>query len=296
MTNRVPDSYIKCVLCLRRFHQICVMYFEDLHRKFICVNCSVDRKIRTIKLTASALPQSNCSIFVQKELEKNNLNTAGNVTIRVLSDQEMTVTTKPQYSKVVGEFNISYRNRALFAFHKINGDDVCFFGAYFQVYDDDCSIESNRNTIYLSYLDSVNLKKYVLSRTKIYQQILLGLFLFYKQKRYKKVCLWSCPPKKRTDYIFNVKPVDQKIPNQKRLSNWYRDLFRIGMKSGVIEDFKNVLQYGLQQKWKNIKELPYFEGDLWPLQNEDSIKNSIAYLDEMSQKLLAIVCCFESHY
>ncbi|CAO1387862.1 unnamed protein product [Diamesa serratosioi] len=286
MTNCVPDLYIKCGLCLKRFHRICVMYFEELEKQFTCVNCSANCEVKTIKLKASALPQNNCSIFIQNELDKNGLNVDGKLTIRVLSDKEISFSTSSQYSEKIGEYQISYRNRAVFAFHEINGDDVCFFGAYLQVYDAKCSVASNRKTIYLSYLDSVNLKKHIVSRTKIFQHVLLGLFHFYKQQGYKKVCIWSCPPKKRSDYMFNVKPVDQKIPNQKRLTAWYRDLFRVGMKSGAIEDFKNILQYALQQKWKTIEDLPYYDGDLWPLRIEVSIKESIAYLDQMNKKLL----------
>lgn len=290
LTNLVPELYIKCGLCLKRFHRVCVMYYERVKQEFTCTNCSNNREMKTIKLKASALPQNNCSIFIENELVKNGLNKAGKVTIRILSDQTMSISTNPEYSKIVGEFNISYRNRALFAFHEINGDDVCFFGVYLQVYDADCSIVSNRKSLYLSYLDSVNLKKHVIGRTKIFQQVLLGLFHFYKQQGYKKVCIWSCPPKKRIDYMFNVKPVDQKIPNLKRLTAWYRELFRIGMKNGVIADFKNVLQYALQQKWNTVSDLPYYEGDVFPLKIEDTIKESVKHFEKMKKKLLVIVC------
>lgn len=289
LTDRSPALYIICASCLKRFHRVCVLYCEQIKQEFHCFNCSVNRDIKTIKLRASALPQNNCSIFIQNELNKNGLNEAGKVTVKVLSDQVMSSLTNHQYSNYVGEFNITYHNRAVFAFQEVNGDDICFFGVYLQVYDADCCLPSNKNSLYLSYLDSVNLKQHVHGRTKIFQQVLLGLFHFYKLRGYKKVYIWSCPPKKRTDYIFNVKPVDQKIPNIKRLTAWYQELLRIGMTSGVIKDFKNILQHAKQQKWNAISDLPYYEGDLLSLRIEDVIKESLDILDQMNKKLLVIV-------
>lgn len=289
LTDYVPDSYITCGSCLRRFHRVCVLYFEQVKHEFTCTKCSVNRKIKTIKLKASALPQNNCSIFIQNELDKNGLNKTGKVTIRVLSDQVMITSTNQQYSNYVGVFNITYRHRAVFAFHEVNGDDVCFFGMYLQIYDDDCGIPPNRKTLYLSYLDSVNLKQHVHDRTRIFQQVLLGLFHFYKLQGYKKVYIWSCPPKKRTDYMFNVKPVDQKIPNLKRLTAWYQELFRIGIRSGVIIESKNIVQYAKQQKWNSISDLPYYEGDLLPIRIEDVIKESYEKIDQINIKRRVIV-------
>ena len=74
----------------------------------------------------------------------------------------------------------------------------------------------NKNSVYLSYIDSVKLYN-IKEQTKTCQYILLGLFEYLKMKNFQKIFIWSCPPKRDVDYIFHEKPTDMKMLTKAKL-------------------------------------------------------------------------------
>lgn len=131
----------------------------------------------------------------------------------------------------------------------------------------------NRNTAYISYVDSVQLLPVPSeSRTKIYRLILLGLFDYFKSLGYKKILLWSCPPKQNDDYIFHIKPPHMKMPTQGRLSLWYNELLKLALKLDVIEGFVGFHDHAKTNGWSDLKDIPYVAGDNWVIRMEEAVK------------------------
>lgn len=68
-----------------------------------------------------------------------------------------------------------YKSKALLAFQKRDGLDVCLFALYVQEYGNDCP-EPNKNRVYISYLDSVRYFESTPSghRSTVYHSILVA--------------------------------------------------------------------------------------------------------------------------
>lgn len=221
-------------------------------------------------MRAASLPQTDCDIFIDNFLKSHDINKDDTLTTRLLSDMEHVLKVK----KVIKDFRrgpdqYQFRNCTLFTFFDTGlGTDICFFSVFFQLYGSDCH-GPNRNTAYISYIDSVNLLPSA-GRTKIYRLILLGLFEYLKTKGYVKIYLWSCPPRQNQDYIFYMKPPKMKMPTKERLSRWYVDLFKLGKDLRVIESYVGVQQHAEAENWKSVSDIPYMDGDLWLTRIEEA--------------------------
>lgn len=261
---------------------MCVGHIRLCLTKFICKKCSKLDNIQTFRPRAWMLPTSECDLFVSRFLESQGIR---DLTVRLLSDIEKNATVKNNFSNYRESFyDFTFRHCSLYTFFDTGQNaDTCFFSVFFQVYDDKCPPE-NRNSAYISYIDSVNVfpSKF---RTRVYRLILLGLFGFFKVKGYSKVFLWSCPPKKSQDYIFPVKPPSMKIPSKQRLSTWYRELLKLGLELGVIESYQGILQHAQNENWTLLKQIPYLEGDLWVTRMDEVI----IQVDREYKKLQALV-------
>ena len=72
---------------------------------------------------------------------------AGHVTIRVVSSSDKMLETRMLMKERFGtDFpsQFPYRTKAMFAFEKIDGVDVCFFGMHVQEYGSDCQAPNTR--------------------------------------------------------------------------------------------------------------------------------------------------------
>lgn len=202
-----------------------------------------------------------------------DLNANDLLTIRLLSKMKNLLDVKTIIQDFrIGPSTIEFLNCSLFVFYSTEDDaDICFFSVFFQLYGTNCE-EPNRNTAYVSYIDSVNLYPYS-DRTLIYRTILLGLFSYLKTQGFLKIYLWSCPPKQNQDYIFYMKPPTMKMLTREGLARWYIDLFKLGQKIGVIESYQGVHQYANTENWKSIDNIPYISGDLWPVRTEEAVQS-----------------------
>lgn len=234
---------------------------------FFCDKCRNKEGIPKITVRASNLPQTECDIFVNKFLQSRDINLDDKIIIRLLSEMDQTLIVPEKFKKVRGgPGKIEYSNCTLFTFFDTGKErDVCFFSVFFQLFGDCCQ-ESNRNTAYISYIDSVNFLPE--NRTLVYRLVLLGLFAFLKTKGCNKIYLWSCPTSGNNDYIFYRKPAKMKMPTSARLAKWYTELLIMGTELGVIVSYTGILEAA-----EDINGLPFMEGDLWVTRLDEAIKS-----------------------
>lgn len=223
MVKKSDEDFINCNRCHKLFHERCVLHSRSLNVPFICSSCQLATKSLNsrFKLSSENLPTTECDRFITDYLNHSRLEMPKKIIVRLVSCFQRSVEIQHSISKYSNrKGKISYQNCSLFAFFKTaQEDEIAFFAAYFHLYQSDCELEANRNSVYISYIDSVNLLG-ERQRTKTYQHILLGLFGFLKTKNYRKIFIWSCPPKKSLDYIFHEKPPNMKIPTKQRLIDW----------------------------------------------------------------------------
>ncbi|KAM7541050.1 hypothetical protein Aperf_G00000027715 [Anoplocephala perfoliata] len=157
-----------------------------------------------------------------------------------------------------------YVYKGIYAFQEIINQEVCFFGLYTQELGPK-SMQLNKGQAYLAYLDSVFFfrpKKY---RTDVYHIILISYLQYIKQSGFSKVYIWACSPSDGSAYIFNKHPPEQKIPGDRRPEAWYAKMLQKAKNKGVVESFKDVYLDALGRNLQFAYELPYFEGDYWPI-------------------------------
>lgn len=144
----VPEAMIDCIICLRRFHTICVLYYEHIWpRGYVCKQCIHDYPVKPAKNEYVAHALTNNELADQLEQRVNNFLRAechddtGPVTIRVLAASDRVCEVKPRFKKHFGTQTpdgYPYRTKAIFAFQKIEGVDIVLFGMHVQEYDSQC--------------------------------------------------------------------------------------------------------------------------------------------------------------
>jgi hypothetical protein len=262
------EEFVTCVRCQREFHERCVLHIRHSGAPYYCNNCRIACNFQTpkLKLCAKDLPETECDWAMRQYLSNGALPCLGRLVIRLVSNAEKSIEMKKSIAKHRRDGNerITFNNCTLLVFFKTSsGREICFYGIYFQLYSNKCA--------YLSYIDSVNLFNKN-ERTMVYQQILIALFNYLKFKGYSKIFIWSCPPKK-IDYIFYGKPSNMKIPSSSMLSEWYRKLISLAQNAGVVSSFVGVHQYAHDNNWKDLNNIPYFDGDLWPIRVNEAVRD-----------------------
>lgn len=272
--SQVDEEFVDCKYCGRRFHQICVIYLKNAHQSFACRNCGYRPEL----YRASQLPQTDCDEFIQQFLKLNNLNLDDLVTIRCLSHVRKTMAIPESVKTFRTIHHVAYIDCSLYMFLETDdGVDVSFFAVYFQLYGDDCD-ESMRKSVYISFIDSIKLLPDD-CRRKFHHFVLLGLLAYWKTQGYERVFIWSVPSEPHNDYIFHKKPPPKtneiliskssSLP-QKKLNEWYREIFSLGNKYHIIESYSNFTKY-FKENVKSLHQIPYYQGDLWSSKMIDSI-------------------------
>lgn len=238
-------------------------------KQYKCVQCSQMRKAS--QYTTNTLPKTELSSHVETRvgnfLKAQNAPNVG-IKIRVVSSSDCNLVMMPEMQQIFeNSHNYKYRSKTVLAFFEEADKECCFFAMFVQEYGADCP-SPNTRSVYISYIDSVNLFSMKQHRTSIYQEIILGYMEHIKIRGYKSVHLWACPPSKGIDYIFYCHPDSQKYPSQYRLEQWYHAVFQKGKIDGVIEDYKNIDA----NEFETANDLPYFAGDFWPHYLEDVIR------------------------
>lgn len=244
---------------------------------------------------ASKLPSTECDDFIAKFIRSHHIDESETLTIRMLSHVAHPLKEKRLFRDFRnGADEFIYRNCTLFTFFDTGQNtDICFFSIFFQLYGNECA-EPNRNTAYVSYIDSINIFPSQ-NRTKVYRLILIGLFAYLKTKGFETIFLWSCPPKQNQDYIFYFKPPKMKMPTKERLSTWYKELLLLGQKLNVIHSYSGIKDYALSEHWESLNDVPYLEGDMWVTRMEEAVKSVRQEAQKLRTEILKMRARSETH-
>jgi len=199
---------------------------------------------------------------------------ANHITIRQVTamDQKVEVRERmlKRYKNYPSEF--PYRCKCIVVFQNLDGVDVLLFALY--VYEHGPDNEApNKRVVYISYLDSVHFMRPRKFRTFVYHEILISYLDYARKKGFSTVHIWACPPLKGDDYIFYAKPKDQKTPRDDRLRQWYIDMLTECQRRGICGLVTNMYDRYFSGKTNNATVLPYLEGDYFPGEAENIIKD-----------------------
>lgn len=101
----------------------------------------------------AGLPTTKLATFLEDRINNflhkvcGNHETAGHITIRVVSSSDKTLETRMLMKERFGSdfpSQFPYRTKAMFVFEEIDGVDVCFFGMHVQEYGSDCQAPNTR--------------------------------------------------------------------------------------------------------------------------------------------------------
>lgn len=283
--KEVREPFVKCASCLRDFHQICVGFNDQIDDSFYCRRCLKKKKNLKMKehkfLNPRKLPETECSRHLERSMRKYLIqlrekdrdieDVINSISIRVLSNKNTVMLPKPEFST----FNNSeyiYRDRTIFVFQRIPEGETLFFGIHLHMFSDAVNPESNLNYAYLAYMDSIQMIENTEVRRGLYQSILLAVFDYLAFIGYKRVYIWMCPPKKGDDYIFHSKPPNQKNLQQFHLRSWYLKLFALALSYDILVQYLSILEdLERQDQISVLKDVPYFEGDLWCTKIEECL-------------------------
>ncbi|XP_065220138.1 histone lysine acetyltransferase CREBBP-like isoform X2 [Planococcus citri] len=280
---RETESFVECLECGIKLHRICILHVDQIWpSEFVCDNClkKNNMKRKENEFRAKALPITELSTYIEarvnKLLEDRELGIS-KVTVRVISSSQKTMKVKPYMkSRFVDTGKLPeqfpYTAKVLFAFQEIDGVDVCVFGMHVQEYGSECP-QPNQRRVYIAYFDYVHFFEPETYRTDVYQEILLSYLDYVKKLGYTMAHMWVCSPPKGEDFIFNHHPHNQKVPSHRQLMIGCRDLLG---KAG----YKDILKRAMEDKLQSAAELPYFEGDFWPIILEEIIKD----LDQLKEE------------
>lgn len=278
----IEEAMLNCKECGRRWHKVCALHMEEIWSNgFVCPGCLNEQGKKRFEnpFTAKNLPVNELSKYLEQRA-KNFLKRKGvissEVVIRVLASSDKKVEVKPLMRSCFterGELpeSFPYREKAIFAFQKIDDQDVSFFAMFVQEFGSECP-NPNTRCVYLAYLDSVFYFQPKQYRTDVYHEILLGYLQYAKWQGYRRAYIWSCPPAKGVDYVFHKRPVEQRIPDSKRLENWYEMVLQKAVAEGTAIHFDSLLEYAKCCRLDSPTQIPYFEGDYWPNVLEDILK------------------------
>lgn len=205
------------------------------------------------KWRAASLPHTQLGDFlehlVQNLLVANGFHeAASSITIRMTSNRDKALEVP---SSIVENLIspsghcipvcMGYKQKCVLLFQEIDGVDVCLFSLYVHEFDAKCP-SPNTSTVYIAYLDSVDYFRPISARTMVYQEIVAGYLKWSQARGFKQAHIWSCPPHRGDNFIFNAHPAHQKYPSRERLNHWYKSILQRCSKLGIIAETGNLWQ------------------------------------------------------
>jgi len=283
MGSEVDARWVQCEVCHRWQHWTCAMYDDTQYasgRPYYCINCknleppSDQKREGDLNNDAENLTGIPMSDFIEKAVAAD-LKDAGvtcePVTIRIVSSLLMTSYTPErlvEHQEALGDpfpKEFPYKSKALLAFQKREGLDVCLFALYVQEYGSDCP-EPNKNRVYISYLDSVRYFESTPAqhRSTMYHAILVAYLQWARMLGFKYVHIWVEPPKMGDEYIFFARSDQQRKPmKREKLREWYKRMLDKAKDKGIVEHYGSM--HDLFHSIKSVREIPLFHGDQWEI-------------------------------
>ncbi|CAF1091485.1 unnamed protein product [Rotaria sordida] len=245
---------------------------------FICKTCIHQYNIKRKEnhYIASKLPVNDLSSQLEKRVNHflhNQDCQTDHATIRILSSNDRICVVKLQLKKYYpyqATNGYPYRTKAIFAFQEINGIDIVFCGMYVQEYDEYCPTPNTRR-VYISYFDAVYFFQPKIYRTDVYHEILIGYLNYIKQHGYMYAHIWACPASEGIDYIFHRHPPEQRMLKSKRLQDWCKKMLDRAIAERIVINYKDIMQDCLDNQVQTVIDIPYFDGDFWPIIIENNI-------------------------
>lgn len=175
-----------------------------------------------------------------------------------------------------------YTEIGVMVFEKIHGIYVAVFGFFAYEHDQNCA-SPNKNSCYLSYVDSSGQGTKKESRKLFNHEVLLAYFKFIAACGFQYVYLWCCPLNAESqDYIFfcrnNSASTMSIASKREHLMKWYTMLKKKGKNYKIIESYAGTLTA------KNITDIPYFEHD-WYAINAAAIATKSTNFKDFLQKM-----------
>jgi len=306
------ESWVQCDKCERWIHQICALFNtrqnKDQHSEYTCPRCTIDeRKKHRITGRVSSTPMAEdlqrtkmseyLERHVREKMEDNyeqlakrksdtegvaieearkQTNQGGVITIRQVTSMDRKMEVRERMLKRYAFKNypseFTYRCKCIIVFQNLDGVDVILFGLYVFEHDEKNPLP-NQRAVYISYLDSVHYMKPRSMRTLVYHEILIAYLDYVREKGFSTAHIWACPPLKGDDYILYAKPEDQKTPKDDRLRQWYVDMLVECQRRQIVGRLTNVYDLYFANEKNDATVLPYMEGDYFPAEVENIIKD-----------------------
>ena len=304
------ESWVQCDECESWIHQICGLFNtrqnKEHHSKYFCPKCMLKKRKEGVKptprpLSAEDLPRTKLSEVLEKHVMKKvndrkhrmakekveaekipyedalaSLHDGGPITIRQVTATDRKLDVREYMKKRYAHKNypdeFPFRCKCIVVFQRMDGVDVILFALYVYEHGED-NPEPNKRTVYVSYLDSVHFMRPRKLRTFVYHELLIAYLDYARKKGFATAHIWACPPLKGDDYIFYAKPEDQKTPRDARLRQWYIDMLIECQKRSICGKLTNMYDLYFANESLDATSLPYFEGDYFPGEAENIIKD-----------------------
>jgi len=298
LVKRLHDSEIyetmsKCFGCGKMFHEVCVLHNPRSNMpcgSLVCLFCQVKESYALLgkmplssfqddTYGAAILPQCGMSQFLERKIhqklgELGQQAACATVRVRVISNTMRTFSVQDEikffFSKAPNV--LSYRSKCIALFQEIDGVDVCLFCMYVQEYEN-TSTNSNKNVVYIAYLDSVEYFRPRDFRTTVYHELVVAYLCWAGMAGFGKAYIWACPPQRGNSFIFWCHPSHQRTPNKERLLKWYATIVKRAKYLGVVKGSSNLYEEHFkilstsasrQREHVDFDDCPpIFDGDFW---------------------------------
>ena len=220
--------------------------------------------VKRVQRLASDLPETPLSKHLEQHLVDTVFNKDGRkqtVTIRLVSNVEREQYLPPTMVERYGNTEaLVHSQKLVMAFlRNEDGRDVAFFGMQVLEYDPDtCILAQYRKVAYVAYIESIPLfhlpgcnancagggdidapcsspKQCNGLRSKITREIFLAYLAHLQRRKFRRIHLWAMAPESHdSDYLFHMRPREQRLPEQAALERWYKERIKTARQRGIV--------------------------------------------------------------